>query len=121
MRRGIDALSLAVGREADGRRPLFVGAARDNVIVAYPIEPSGALGGSETVELRLDDIAVAQDKRPRVLRFDARGQLSVRSIPFDYALTARTSTPSAELRFSRDSAGKYKLIEDRAVDRAPSN
>jgi hypothetical protein len=122
VRRGIDVLSLTVGRESDGRRRLYAGAVRDNVIVSYPIESSGALGGSETVEIHLDGIAVAQDKRPRVLRFDARGQLSVRSIPFDYALTARTSIPSAELRFSRDSSSrKFKLIEERAVDRAPSN
>ncbi|MCS6997489.1 MAG: hypothetical protein NZ533_11205 [Casimicrobiaceae bacterium] len=111
-RTGLDALSLAVAREGPGRR-LYVGTARDNTIISYAIKPDGTLADDERVEIELDRIPVAQDKRPRVLRIDAEGRLHVRSIPFDYTLAARTSIPTAELVFARTASGAFELIHQR--------
>jgi hypothetical protein len=107
VRRGIDALSLLVVFDHRGKR-LFAGAARDNVIVSYGINADGSLADDETVEIKLDEVSAAQDKRARVLRVDGRGRMYVRSIPFEYTLAARTTIPTVEMNFAKTEAGKGK-------------
>ncbi len=119
VKRGIDALSLLVAFDR-GQKRLFVGSARDNAIVSYAITKTGALSADEAVEIKLDAIPAAQDKRARVLRLDGRGRLYVRSIPFEYNLAARTVIPTTEMNFAVDNLdGKsrtFKLIDQRSVD-----
>ena len=82
VRRDIDALALTIGQSAQGKR-LFAGSARDNTVLSYGINSDGTLASDETVEIKLDEISTAQDKRPRVLRIDGQGRLYIRASPFD--------------------------------------
>ncbi len=107
VRRGIDALSLLVVFDQRGKR-LYAGAARDNVIVSYGINADGSLAEDETVEIKLDEVSAAQDKRARVLRVDGRGRMYVRSIPFEYNLAARSTIPTAEMNFAITAAAGGK-------------
>jgi hypothetical protein len=119
VKRGVDALSLAVGA-GQGARRLYVGTARDNTIVSFAIDTQGNLAESSNLEVDLDQFPTAQDKRARVLRWLPKGQLSVRAIPFDFTLAVRSSIPTGELTFSTargsGSALKYDLISERAYD-----
>jgi hypothetical protein len=121
VKRGVDVLSLTIGQSAAGRR-LFLGTARDNSVISYGINAQGDLVGEPTLEIDLDQIPAAQDKRARVLRFNARGQLSLRAIPFDYTLAVRSSIPTAELTFASalGTAGKtsFVLQSQRSYDHA---
>jgi hypothetical protein len=119
VKRGIDALSLAVGA-GQGARRLYVGTARDNTVVSFAIDAQGNLSDTASLEIDLDAFPSAQDKRARVLRWLPKGQLAVRAIPFDFTLAVRSSIPTGELTFSTargsGSALKYDLISERAYD-----
>jgi hypothetical protein len=124
VKRGVDVLSLTIGQSAAGRR-LFLGTARDNSVISYSINSQGDLVGEPTLEIDLDQIPAAQDKRARVMRFNARGQLSLRAIPFDYTLAVRSSIPTAELMFAStaNASGKtsFALLSQRNYDHAMNN
>lgn len=119
VRRGLDALSLLIAFD-QGEKRLFVGSARDNAIISYAIGKDGSLGASETVEIRLDEIAAAQDKRARVLRIDGRGRLYVRAIPFEYNLAARSTIPTTEMNFALNVAegkkSRFTLIDQKTTE-----
>jgi hypothetical protein len=119
VRRGIDALSLLVAFDGRGKR-LYAGAARDNAVVSFAINKDGSLGKDETVEIKLDDVQAAQDKRARVLRVDGRSRMYVRAIPFEYTLAARSTIPTTEMHFAQasDSKEKHKfvLIDQKTTD-----
>ncbi len=119
VKRGVDALSLVVATGPSGKR-LFVGTARENSIVSFGIDAQGNLSEDSKLEIDLEAIPAAQDKRPRTLRWLPKGQLAVRSIPFDYTLAARSSIPTAELTFATARAGagavKFDVISQRAYE-----
>jgi hypothetical protein len=120
MKRGLDALSLLVASDTRGKR-LYVGTARDNAVVSFGFKSDGALADDETVEVKLDDVKSAQDKRARVLRVDGRGRLYVRAIPFEYNLAARTSLPTSESTFAKnDKSGKLVLVDEKFTEAAVS-
>ncbi len=119
VKQGFDALALTVVRTPQGKR-LFVGSARDNAVVSYGLDERGELVGEERVEIRLDTFDTAQDKKPRVLRASNLGELYVRAIPFDYTLTARTVTPTAELRFRLSPEG-FQLVEQKVRSPEPAS
>jgi hypothetical protein len=110
VKKNIDALSLLVAFDGRGKR-LYVGTARDNAVVSYSFNKDGSLAGDESIEIKLDEIQVAQDKRPRVLRVDGRGRMYVRAIPFEYNLAARTTIPTTEMNFALQPNGAEKLSD----------
>jgi hypothetical protein len=117
VRRGVDALSLLVAFDHRGKR-LFAGTARDNVVVSYGINADGTLADDETIEIKLDEVSAAQDKRARVLRIDGRGRMYVRSIPFEYTLAARSTIPTTEMNFVKAASGKgaFSLVDQKQTD-----
>jgi hypothetical protein len=119
VKRGVDALSLTIGQSAGSRR-LFLGTARDNSVISYGINAQGDLVGDAALEIDLDQIPAAQDKRATVMRFNSRGQLSVRAIPFDYTLAVRSTIPTTELTFASgiNAAGatSFSLQAQRSYD-----
>lgn len=116
LKRDVDALSLLVAVDRRGKR-LYVGTARDNAMVSYGFKPDGTLADDEAIEIKFDTLKSALDKRPRVLRVDLRGLLYVRAIPFDYNLAARSSTPTAELHFVRNTtSGAFELSEEKLTE-----
>lgn len=113
LKRGIDALSLLVAFDSRGKR-LYVGTARDNAVVSYGFKKDGTLADDEAVEIKLDDVKSAQDKRARVLRVDGRGRMYVRAIPFEYNLAARSTIPIAEMNFAKhEKSGKLTLVDEK--------
>lgn len=116
IKRGIDALSLLVAFDERGKR-LYAGASRDNAVVSYGFNKDGTLADDETVEIKLDDVKSAQDKRARVLRVDGRGRMYVRAIPFEYTLNARTTIPTAEMIFVKnEKSGKLDVAEEKLTN-----
>ncbi|MGL5001641.1 MAG: hypothetical protein ACRDAM_01745 [Casimicrobium sp.] len=115
LKRGIDALSLLVAFDGRGKR-LYVGTARDNLVISYGVKKDGSLADDEAVEIKLDDVKSAQDKRPRVMRVDGRGRMYVRAIPFEYNLAARTTIPTAEMNFAKnEKSGKLEVIDEKVT------
>lgn len=113
LKRGIDALSLLVAFDSRGKR-LYVGTARDNTVVSYGFKKDGTLADDEAVEIKLDDVKSAQDKRARVLRVDGRGRMYVRAIPFEYNLAARSTIPIAEMNFAKhEKSSKLTLVDEK--------
>jgi hypothetical protein len=116
VKRGIDALSLLVAFDERGKR-LYAGASRDNAVVSYGFKKDGTLADDETVEIKLDDVKSAQDKRARVLRVDGRGRMYVRAIPFEYTLNARATIPTAEMIFVKsEKSGKLEVVDEKVTD-----
>jgi hypothetical protein len=119
LKRGIDALSILVAFDGRGKR-LYVGTARDNVVVSYGFKKDGTLADDEAIEIKLDDVKSAQDKRARVLRVDGRGRLYVRAIPFEYTLAARSTIPTTEMNFAQTSSGadqaKFVLVDQKTSE-----
>ncbi len=117
VKRGIDALSLLVAFDDRGKR-LYVGTARDNTVVSFAINKDGSLEGEEAVEIKLDDIPAAQDKRARVLRIDGRGRMYVRAIPFEFTLAARSTIPTTEMNFAyaSQSKNKFALVDQKTSE-----
>jgi hypothetical protein len=122
VKKDIDALSLAVVSKAAGGKRLLVGLARDNAVVSYAMTTDGALAETAASEISLDEFSIAADKRPRVMRVDPQGKLTVRSTPFDYTLAARTSVPISELVFESSADGKsgYRKIRERLTQQGAS-
>jgi hypothetical protein len=127
VKKNIDALSLLVAFDGRGKR-LYVGTARDNAVVSYALKKDGTLADDESIEIKLDEIQAAQDKRPRVLRVDGRGRMYVRAIPFEYNLAARTTIPTTEMNFApqasaadtsndkKNQSARFALLDQKTTD-----
>jgi hypothetical protein len=119
VKNNIDALSLLVAFDGRGKR-LYVGTARDNAVVSYGIGKDGKLADDESIDIKLDEVQTAQDKRPRVLRVDGRGRMYVRAIPFEYNLAARTTIPTTEMNFAQTidgvPKGKFILLDQKFTE-----
>lgn len=93
-----DAMGLFVGG-ATGEKRLYYGSARTSDVYSIELSKAGEFRGKSRKELSLDQLGPRGDDKARRIRLDARGNLLVFGVEFNYSLAAQSNKPETIYKF----------------------